>query len=76
MKTDFRTAIFFMLLIFSNRSYSEGNIVFAGITETRGSGAIAGISFRNGYQLAIEEINESADRQRHRQHEQNRPSRP
>jgi len=35
----------------------RADITLAGITETQGSGAIAGTAFRNGYQLAIDEIN-------------------
>ncbi|MFZ6772614.1 ABC transporter substrate-binding protein [Undibacterium sp. SXout7W] len=38
---------------------AEGNIVFAGISEASGAGAIAGSSFKNGYTLAIDEINAS-----------------
>lgn len=57
MRTNFRTAVFLMLLMLGKLAYGEDSIVFAGISEASGSGALAGISFRNGYQLAIEEIN-------------------
>jgi branched-chain amino acid transport system substrate-binding protein len=36
---------------------ARADIPLAGITEVKGGGAVAGTSFRRGYQLAIEEIN-------------------
>jgi ABC-type branched-subunit amino acid transport system substrate-binding protein len=59
MKKKFQKAMFLILLIFGTHSYSEESIVLAGIAEASGGGAIAGVSFRNGYRLAIEEINNS-----------------
>jgi len=38
---------------------TRADIALAGITEFKGGGAVAGTSFRRGYQLAIEEINAS-----------------
>lgn len=35
----------------------RAEVIIAGITEVRGGGAAAGTHFRNGYQLAIDEIN-------------------
>ena len=40
-------------------SLSWAQIQLAGITETQGTGALAGTSFKNGYQMAIEEVNAS-----------------
>jgi branched-chain amino acid transport system substrate-binding protein len=36
---------------------ARADITLAGVTEARGAGAAAGTSFRNGYQLAVEQIN-------------------
>lgn len=38
---------------------AHADIALAGITEAKGGGAVAGVAFRRGYQLAIEEINAS-----------------
>lgn len=38
-------------------SAAQADIAIAGITEARGGGTVAGSAFRNGYQMAIEEIN-------------------
>ena len=38
---------------------SHAQIHLAGVTETQGAGALAGTSFKNGYMLALEEVNAS-----------------
>jgi branched-chain amino acid transport system substrate-binding protein len=38
-------------------SAAQADIAIAGITEAQGGGAVAGSAFRNGYRMAIEEIN-------------------
>lgn len=45
------------LLFISNTAFSQPEVILAGITESRGAGAIAGTNFKNGYTLAIEEVN-------------------
>lgn len=54
-----RFAFLFFLLVLTNAARGDGGLLFAGITETTGGGAIPGLSFKNGYNLAIEEINKS-----------------
>jgi branched-chain amino acid transport system substrate-binding protein len=47
------------IVLLSPAQGARADIALAGITEVKGGGAVAGTSFRRGYQLAIEEINAS-----------------
>lgn len=52
-----RHLLFAVLQFFSCAAFGQSEIVFAGIAEASGIGEIAGVSFKNGYNLAIEEVN-------------------
>ena len=49
--------MFVLLALISSEASAEGTVVLAGIAEASGAGAIAGGNFKNGYMLAIDEIN-------------------
>lgn len=53
----FRTLAGAVLCLSATLSWAQ--IQLAGVTETQGPGALAGTSFKNGYQMAIEEVNAS-----------------
>lgn len=57
MRAIFRSIIFLIFSALAAVAHGEEGVVFAGISESTGAGVIAGTSFKNGYNLAIEEIN-------------------
>ena len=57
MKKIITAALCGWMVFASSASFCRDEIVLTGITESSGVGAIAGNSFRNGYMMAIEEIN-------------------
>jgi hypothetical protein len=49
--------LFAALQFISNAAFGQSKVVFADICESNGNDAMAGTNFKNGYNLAIEEIN-------------------